>query len=171
MRVLSVVMRTGSDSTLDRVVGLLRRRCFPVSSICFNSRAGEQTEIIHVTIPVQDACQISLALTQLRQLPDVLAVAETGAAEALELARIAVTVSASERSHLLDIARAFNACLTEEAPDRAVLETVQSPEQVNLLLDQIRAVGPAVVSRTGAICEPLALPAAGIAPARRSISK
>jgi acetolactate synthase small subunit len=152
--VLSVLVRSGSDSVLDRLLGLLRRRCIPVSGISFGTGQHGPAPI-HLALGTEDPAVVRQAVIQLERLPDVLDVAEEESpGESRQLALIQVNVEAGDQVRLLGVTNPLNTRLITAAGGHVVLEVVSSPDQIDTLISRLQAFGSVTVHRSGMVAAP-----------------
>lgn len=152
--VLSVLVRNGSDSVLDRLLGLLRRRCIPISGISFGTGKHGPAPI-HLALGTEDPAVVRQAVIQLERLPDVLGVAEVESpGESRQLALIQINVDAGDQVRLLGATNPLNTRLVTAVDGHVLLEVVSSPDQIDHLVSRLQAFGTVTIHRSGMVAAP-----------------
>jgi acetolactate synthase I/III small subunit len=138
--------------TLNRVVGLIRRRNFPVRSLSVGptGTAG----VSRLTIMMQaDEGAAERAVQHLRKVVGVhaAAVVPQGDAIARELALVKLRPSAEQYAELLDVAQLYRATLVDESLEAVVLELTGSEAFVLSCLRALERFEIVEVARSGAV--------------------
>ena|GEM_PF-5514302 len=154
-RVLTVTVRAGSEAVLDRLLGLLRRRCIPLRGISFGIARDGGPAPVHLALDTTDPHTVGQALAHLRRLPDVLSVNEAAeAGRERELALVQVNVARDDQVRLLGETDPLNTRLLSVSDDRMVLEVVCPPPDIDALVDRLGTFGPVAVCRSGVVPTP-----------------
>jgi acetolactate synthase-1/3 small subunit len=136
---------------LNRVVSLVRRRGFNISSLAVGTT--EQPGVSRLTLVVQADQDTARRLeASLYKLVDVLEVQDLTGAPALarEFAIVKVQARASQkRSEVLRLGDALHARVVDLGPRTVTLEFAGAPEKVDGLVEMMRPFGIAEMVRTG----------------------
>ena len=138
--------------TLNRVVGLIRRRNFPVRSLSVGptGTAG----VSRLTIMMQsDEAAAERAVQHLQKIVGVhdVAVIPDGDAIARELALVKLRPAAEQYAELLDVVQLYRATLVDESLDAVVLELTGSEAFVLSCLRALERFAIVEVARSGAV--------------------
>jgi acetolactate synthase-1/3 small subunit len=137
---------------LNRVVSLLRRRSFNIDSITVGH--SEQPGVSRMTIVVngQDD-EVEQAGKQLYKLMEVLKVTDLTSLNCIahEMALIKVAAKSQTRSEILQIAQIYDARVVDASPSTLLLEASGPEEQVDGLLNMLKAFGIRELVRTGPV--------------------
>jgi acetolactate synthase I/III small subunit len=138
--------------TLNRVVGLIRRRNFPVRSLSVGptGTAG----LSRLTIMMQsDAGAAERAVQHLQKIVGVhdAAVISQADAVARELALVKLRPSAEQYAELLDVVQLYRATLVDESLEAVVLELTGSEAFVLSCLRALERFEIVEVARSGAV--------------------
>jgi acetolactate synthase-1/3 small subunit len=138
--------------TLNRVVGLIRRRNFPVRSLSVGptGTAG----LSRLTIMMQsDESAAERAVQHLQKIVGVhdAAVIPQGDAVARELALVKLRPTAEQYAELLDVVQLYHATLVDETLDAVVLELTGSEAFVLSCLRALERFVIVEVARSGAV--------------------
>lgn len=137
---------------LNRVVSLLRRRSFNIDSITVGH--SEQPGVSRMTIVVNArADEIEQAGKQLYKLMEVLKVTDLTSLNCVahELALIKVAAKSQTRSEILQIAQIYDARVVDASPSTLLLEASGPEDQVDGLLNMLKAFGIRELVRTGPV--------------------
>jgi acetolactate synthase-1/3 small subunit len=138
--------------TLNRVVGLIRRRNFPVRSLSVGptGTAG----LSRLTIMMQsDESAAGRAVQHLQKIVGVhdAVVVPPGDAVARELALVKLRPTAEQYAELLDVVQLYHATLVDESLDAVVLELTGSEAFVLSCLRALERFAIVEVARSGAV--------------------
>jgi acetolactate synthase-1/3 small subunit len=138
--------------TLTRVVGLIRRRNFPVRSLSVGptGTAG----VSRLTIMMQsDENAAERAVQHLQKIVGVhdAAVIPQGDAVARELALVKLRPTAEQYAEVLDVVQLYHATLVDESTDAVVLELTGSEAFVLSCLRALERFEIVEVARSGAV--------------------
>ena len=137
---------------LNRVVGLIRRRNFPVRSLSVGptGTAG----VSRLTIMMQsDESAAERAVQHLQKIVGVhdAAVIPQGDAVARELALVKLRPTAEQYAELLDVVQLYRATLVDESLDAVVLELTGSEAFVLSCLRALERFEIVEIARSGAV--------------------
>ncbi|MDF2626599.1 MAG: acetolactate synthase large subunit [Symbiobacteriaceae bacterium] len=93
--ILAVTIRNGPEAALDRILGLLRRRCIPLRGITFGGTEQGNPAPVLLELDTADPFVVGQAIVHLRRLPDVLSVYEADVAPGCEPASTQVSLPQS----------------------------------------------------------------------------
>jgi acetolactate synthase-1/3 small subunit len=138
--------------TLNRVVGLIRRRNFPVRSLSVGPTAT--AGVSRLTIMMQsDESGAERAVQHLQKIVGVhdAAVISPNDAVARELALVKLRPAAEQYAELLDVVQLYHATLVDESLDAVVLELTGSEAFVLSCLRALERFAIVEVARSGAV--------------------
>ena len=138
--------------TLNRVVGLVRRRNFPVRSLSVGPTGTPG--VSRLTIMMQsDEAAAERAVQHLQKVVGVhdAAVIPQADAVARELALVKLRPSPEQYAELLDVAQLYHATLVDESLDAVVLELTGSEAFVLSCLRALERFEIIEVARSGAV--------------------
>ena len=138
--------------TLNRAVGLIRRRHLPVHSLAIGPTATPG--ISRLTIMMQsDNATAERAAQQLQKMVGVRAAITFPSLNgvARELALVKVRASADRYAELLDVAQLYNAVVVDDAADGLILELTGSEAFVLSCLRALERFDVVEVARSGTI--------------------
>jgi acetolactate synthase I/III small subunit len=138
--------------TLNRVVGLIRRRNFPVRSLSVG--ATGMPGVSRLTIMMQsDEDAARRAVQHLQKIVGVhdAAVIPQGDAIARELAMVKLKPSGEQYAELLDVVQLYRATVVDESSDAVVLELTGTQAFVLSCLRALERFGIVEVARSGAV--------------------
>jgi acetolactate synthase I/III small subunit len=147
-----VVLLEDQVITLNRVVGLIRRRNFPVRSLSVGP-AGTPG-VSRLTIMMQsDESAAERAVQHLQKVVGVHAAAVTCQSDAVarELALVKLRPAAEQYAELLDVVQLYHATLVDESLDAVVLELTGSEAFVLSCLRALERFEIVEVARSGAV--------------------
>jgi acetolactate synthase-1/3 small subunit len=147
-----VVLLEDDLVTLNRVVGLIRRRNFPMRSLSVGptGTAG----VSRLTIMMQsDESAAERAVQHLQKIVGVhaTAVIPRGDAVARELALVKLRPTAEQFAELLDVVQLYRATLVDESLDAVVLELTGSEAFVLSCLRALERFEIVEIARSGAV--------------------
>jgi acetolactate synthase-1/3 small subunit len=138
--------------TLNRVVGLIRRRNFPVRSLSIGPTGAPG--VSRLTIMLQsDETAAERAVQHLQKIVGVhdAAVVPQGEAVARELALVKLRPAAEQYAELLDVVQLYRATLVDESLHAVVLELTGSEAFVLSCLRALERFEIVEVARSGAV--------------------
>jgi acetolactate synthase-1/3 small subunit len=138
--------------TLNRVVGLVRRRNFPVHSLSVGPTGTPG--VSRLTIMMQsDEAAAERAVQHLQKIVGVHEVAVIPQAEAIarELALVKLRPSPERYAELLDVVQLYRATLVDEAADAVVVELTGSEAFVLSCLRALERFDIVDIARSGAV--------------------
>jgi acetolactate synthase I/III small subunit len=138
--------------TLNRVVGLIRRRNFPVQTLAVGPTGTPG--VSRLTIMMQsDHAAAERAVQHLQKVVGVhdAAVIPQGDAVARELALVKLRPSAAQYAELLDVVQLYRATLVDESVDAVVLELTGSEAFVLSCLRALERFEIVEIARSGAV--------------------
>lgn len=138
--------------TLNRVVGLIRRRNFPVRTLSVGPTGAPG--VSRLTIMMQsDEAAAERAVQHLQKVVGVhdAAVIPPGDAVARELALVKLRPSAEQYAELLDVVQLYRATLVDESLDAVVLELTGSEAFVLSCLRALERFHIVEIARSGAV--------------------
>jgi acetolactate synthase-1/3 small subunit len=138
--------------TLNRVVGLIRRRNFPVRTLSVGPTAAPG--VARLTIMMQsDETAAERAVQHLQKIVGVhdATVIPQGDAVARELALVKLRPSPEQYAELLDVVQLYRATLVDESLDAVVLELTGSEAFVLSCLRALERFEIVEVARSGAV--------------------
>ena len=138
--------------TLNRVVGLIRRRNFPVRSLSVGPTGTPG--VSRLTIMMQsDEPAAERAVQHLQKIVGVhdATVVPTGETVARELALVKLRPSSEQYAELLDVVQLYRATLVDESLDAVVLELTGSEAFVLSCLRALERFEIVEVARSGAV--------------------
>lgn len=151
-RHLLSVLVEDHPGVLNRVVSLLRRRSFNIDSITVGH--SEQPGVSRMTIVVNGRDEeVEQAGKQLYKLMEVLKVTDLTSLNCVahELALIKVAAKSQTRAEILQIAQIYDARVVDASPSTLLLEASGPEEQVDALLNMLKAFGIRELVRTGPV--------------------
>ena len=115
---------------LNRVVSMVRRRAFNISSLAVGH--SETPGLSRMTFVVEgDDMVLEQVMKQLQKLVDVVKVSDLSAENAVyrELSLVRVSATAATRSEIIQIVDIFRANIVDVAPDSLIIEVVGDGEK------------------------------------------
>jgi acetolactate synthase-1/3 small subunit len=150
---LAVVVLLEEDLiTLNRVVGLVRRRNFPVRSLSVGPTSTPGVSRLTIMIQADDSAA-ERAAQHLKKIVGVrdAAVIPQGDAVARELALVKLRPAAEQYAELLDVVQLYRATLVDESLDAVVLELTGSEAFVLSCLRALERFEIVEIARSGAV--------------------
>jgi acetolactate synthase-1/3 small subunit len=147
-----VVLLEDQLITLTRVVGLIRRRNFPVRSLSVGPTGA--SGVSRLTIMMQsDEAAAERAVQHLQKIVGVrdARVIPQGEVVARELALVRLRPRAEQHGELLDVVQLYRATLVDESADAVVLELTGSEAFVLSCLRALERFEIVEVARSGAV--------------------
>ena len=139
--------RTG---TLDRVVGVLRRKRARVLSLSL--RQTETPEIVQITTQIKDSeVGIDQLVEQMRKIVDVHAVLNLGPKQAISRALVLVKVSTqtANAQEILASVQQFGATLVRTETDAIILEATGDETQLANVINALQSYSVREIARSG----------------------
>jgi acetolactate synthase-1/3 small subunit len=138
--------------TLNRVVGLIRRRNFPVRSLSVGPTGAPGVSRLTIMIQSDDTAA-ERAAQHLQKVVGVwdAAVIPQGDAVARELALVKLRPATAQYAELLDVVQLYRATLVDESLDAVVLELTGSEAFVLSCLRALERFEIVEVARSGAV--------------------
>lgn len=137
---------------LNRVVSLLRRRSFNISTITVGE--SEQPGVSRMTLVVDgDDYEVEQAGKQLYKLMEVLKVTDITDTNAIahEMVMVKVATKAQSRAEVLLIGQIYEAKVIDASPSTLMLELTASTDKINSFLAMVRPFGIRELVRTGPV--------------------
>ncbi len=147
-----IVLVNDRPGSVDRVVGLLRRRRANMQTLVLAH--SERPEVVRVTIVVKDSeVGVDQLVEQLRKIVDVRQVTNLSSQQAVtrELALIKVNNTESRFHEIIERSQLFGAYAADVTPEAIILEVVGSEEKVTKLVELLREYGIREIARSGSI--------------------
>ena len=147
-----VVLVYDRPGSVDRVIGLLRRRRANMQTLVLGP--STQANVVRITIGVDDSqVGVEHLVEQLRKIVDVRQVTNLAAKDAItrELALIKVNATSSQVQEVLEHAQRFGAHSVDVTPETVTLEIVGSEEQIEQLLEGLKPYGIREIARSGSV--------------------
>ncbi|MDR3072480.1 MAG: acetolactate synthase small subunit [Clostridiales Family XIII bacterium] len=140
------------SGVLSRISGLFARRGFNIDSLAVGPT--EDPSISRITIIVNGDNYIAeQVIKQLNKLIDVIKVSSLTEIETTRRELVLVKVKADEkkRSEIIDIAKIMDCNIVDVSHTTLMLEFVNRPERVDLLIDLLQKYQILEIARTGTI--------------------
>ncbi len=137
---------------LTRIAGLFARRGFNIESLAVGP--AEQTGVSRITMVVPgDDNTIEQLTKQLYKLINVLKVNDITQTPCVEreLMLVKVSVSATNRAEVLEVAQVFRARIVDISDDTVTVEVVGDPGKMVAIVQMLNKFGIREVARTGKI--------------------
>ena len=147
-----VVLVHDRPGSVDRVVGLLRRRRANMQTLVLGR--GIQPDVARITMSVDDSeVGVEHLVEQLRKIIDVTQVKNLTAQEAIirELALIKVSATGSQVQEVLGHGQRFGAQRVDSTDETVTLEIVSGAETIAQLLDALKPYGIREIARSGSV--------------------
>ena len=147
-----IVLVHDRPGSVDRVVGLLRRRRANMQTLVLGR--GIQPDMARITIGVDDSeVGVEHLVEQLRKIIDVTQVKNLTEQEAIirELALIKVNASGTQVQEVLAHGQRFGAQRVASTEETVTLEIVSSSENIEELLAYLKPYGIRELARSGSV--------------------
>ena len=147
-----IVLVRDRPGSVDRVIGLLRRRRANMQTLVLGR--GIQPQVVRITIGVDDSeVGVEHLVEQLRKIIDVTQVTNLAAQEAItrELALIKVNATGSQVQEVLAHGQRFGAHRVDGTDETVSLEIVDSAEKIEQLLEYLKPYGIREIARSGSV--------------------
>jgi acetolactate synthase-1/3 small subunit len=145
------VLFTQRVGALDRIISLLRRRGFPISSMTVERT--HLPEIGRMTVVVKAPEAVSQVTRHLSRLPDVVDVA-AGDEEAVrrEYALVRIRCAPQQRPEVVALLSAFDARVLSISAEHLLLEAAGHGAELDALFAELAPYGIEESARTNPIC-------------------
>src|SRR5215472_4785335 len=147
-----VVLVADRPGSVDRVVGVLRRRRAQLQS--FNLSQTETPDIVRITALVRDTkVGIDHLFEQIRKIVDVREASHAPAQEAFlrEMVLVNVSTISASTDTIISTAQQFDARAIETTSESVTLEVTGTEEQVTAFIEAMRIYGICDVARSGCV--------------------
>ncbi len=147
-----VVLVQDRPGSVDRVVGLLRRRRANMQTLALGRSI--QSNVVRITIGVDDSeVGVEHLVEQLRKIIDVKKVTNLAPQEAIthELALIKVNATGAQVQEVLTHGQRFGAQRVDGTDETVTLEIVGSAENIEQLLEHLKPYGIRELARSGSV--------------------
>ena len=147
-----VVLVEDRPGAIDRVVGALRRRRAKMQSLTISQ--SETPNSVRITALVKDAeVVVDQVVEQLRKIVDVRQVMNVTDQQAVvrELALITVDTKSASVHAIIEAGHQFGASVADVTADNVILESTGSVEQLERLIEALRAFGIREIARSGCV--------------------
>jgi acetolactate synthase I/III small subunit len=137
---------------LNRVASLFRRRAFNIESLTVGHT--EQPGISRMTIVIDgDQTNVERVTANLYKLVNVIQVADLVGMPAVsrDLALIKVSVTAINRSEVMQLVEVFRSRIVDVANDSLVVEITGDEDKINSFVEVLRPFGILEMVRTGVV--------------------
>ena len=138
--------------TIDRVVGVLRRRRANLQT--FTLGRSDLSGVVRISVVVNDSeVGIDHLVEQLRKIVDVQQVINLPFQQTVtrELALIKVSSTAENFNGIIDLGHLFGASAVEITPETITLEITSSEDKVEKLISLLQDYGIRDVARSGSV--------------------
>ena len=147
-----VVLVQDRPGSVDRVIGLLRRRRANMQTLVLGR--SSQANVVRITMGIDDSeVGVEHLVEQLRKVIDVKQVLNLAAQEAIirELALIEVNATGSQAQEVLAVGQQFGAQRVDQTAETVTLQIADSVEKIEQLLEQLQAYGIREIARSGSV--------------------
>jgi acetolactate synthase I/III small subunit len=147
-----VVLVADRPGSVDRVVGVLRRRRAQLQS--FNLSQSETPEIVRITALVKDTeVGVEHLFEQIRKIVDVRQASHIPAQEAIlrEMALVNVSTISASADTIISTSQQFGASTVEITSESVTLQAVGTEEQITAFIEAMRIYSIRDVARSGCI--------------------
>ncbi len=147
-----IVLVRDRPGSVDRVIGLLRRRRANMQTLVLGRSI--QSQVARITIGVDDSeVGVEHLAEQLRKIIDVTQVTNLAAQEAIirELVLVKVNATGSQVQEVLAHGQHFGAQHVDGTEETVTLEIVASTEKIEQLLEYLKPYGIREIARSGSI--------------------
>jgi acetolactate synthase-1/3 small subunit len=161
-----VALVEDKPGVLNRVASLFRRRAFNIESLTVGHT--EQPGISRMTIVIDgEQTNVERVTANLYNLVNVIQVADLVGIPAVsrDLALIKVSVTAINRSEVMQLVEVFRSRIVDVANDSLVIEITGDEDKINSFVDVLRPFGILEMVRTGVVAM-----ARGVVPALPAVN-
>ncbi len=148
---VSVLVRN-QFGVLNRVTSMFRRRQFNISALSVSETESADFSRITVVFAGEELAKQQL-INQLYKLPDVCAIRELAAAEAVccELLLLKLQDDPAAADEMLRTAEDFGALIVDRTAGMLILRLADTPERIDEFVDRMRTHSILEICRTGSI--------------------
>jgi acetolactate synthase-1/3 small subunit len=135
---------------LNRVVSMVRRRAFNISSLAVGH--SETPGLSRMTFVVEgDDTMLAQVTKQLQKLVDVVKVSDSSLENSIyrELSLVRVSASAVTRSEIIQIVGIFRANIVDVAHDALIIEVTGDEDKLDSLVTLLKPFGVLEIMRSG----------------------
>lgn len=132
--------------TLDRIIGLLRRRGFPIGGMTVERT--HRADVNRMTITVERDEVVPQMCRHLERIPDVLEVGRADGTLCREYALARISCGPAQRSEVMTILSAYHAHPLAIGADHLVIEVTGFRDHLDALFAALTAYGVDDVART-----------------------
>jgi|SRR5579884_3188216 acetolactate synthase-1/3 small subunit len=150
-----VILINERPGSVDRVVGLLRRRRANMQTLIIGR--SEQADVARITAVTNDSeVAVEHLVEQLRKVVDVREVMNLSAEQMIEreLALIKVKSDPLHSNEIIELGHQFGAHIADVAPEAVTLEVTGNAAKVEKLVDLLQPFGICEIARTGSVAMP-----------------
>ena len=147
-----VVLVADRPGSVDRVVGVLRRRRAQLQS--FNLSQTETPDIVRITALVKDTkVGVDHLFEQMRKIVDVREASHAPAQEAFlrEMALVNVSTISASADTIISTGQQFDARTVQTTPASVTLEATGTEEHITAFIEAMRIYGICDVARSGCV--------------------
>lgn len=147
-----VLFADDQHGTLDRIVGVLRRRRANVKT--FTIGRSELPGVARVTVVMDDSeVGVEHMAEQLRKVVNVRHIVNLTAEQAVsrELALVKVNSSGARSSEIIEAGHLFGAHAIDITPDTITLEVTGNAEKIEQFVNTLQPFGIREIARTGSV--------------------
>jgi acetolactate synthase-1/3 small subunit len=147
-----VVLVEDKPGVLNRVASLFRRRAFNIESLTVGHT--EQPGISRMTIVIDgEQTNVERVTANLYKLVNIIQVADLVGLPAVsrDLALIKVSVTAINRSEVMQLVEVFRSRIVDVANDSLVIEITGDEDKINSFVEVLRPFGILEMVRTGVV--------------------
>ena len=147
-----VVLVEDKPGVLNRVASLIRRRAFNIESLTVGHT--EQPGISRMTIVIDgEQTNVERVTANLYKLVNVIQVADLAGMPAVsrDLALIKVSVTATNRSEVMQLVEVFRSRIVDVANDSLIVEITGDEDKINSFVEVLRPFGILEMVRTGVV--------------------
>lgn len=147
-----VLFADDQQGTLDRIVGVLRRRRANVKT--FTIGRSELPDVARVTVVMDDSeVGVEQLVEQLRKVVNVRHIVNLSAEQAVsrELALIKVNSNSAQSGEIIEVGHLFGAHAIDMTPETVTLEVTGSAEKIEQFVNTLQPFGIREIARTGSV--------------------
>jgi acetolactate synthase-1/3 small subunit len=147
-----VLFVNDQHGTLDRIVGVLRRRRAGVQKFAVGQ--SEEPDVVRITVVTDDSeVGVEQLVEQLRKIVDVRQIVNlsSGQAIAREMALIKVNSSPVRQREIIEVGHLSGAYPVDVNAETVTLEVTGSADKVEKLVSQLQPFGIREIARTGCV--------------------
>jgi acetolactate synthase I/III small subunit len=148
-----VVLASDRHGTLDRIVGVLRRRRARMQAFAIGR--SELPNMVRITIVMNDSeVEVEQLVEQLRKIVDVQHIVNLSSEQTVTRELALIKVNSSEAQHsseIIELGHLFGAHVVDVTQQTVTLEVTGSEEKVEKLVNLLQSYGIREVARTGCV--------------------